>query len=95
MFMRNRPASSELIADLGVAHSVDVSKSVTNGWKDLICNYTYEVGTRLAANIFKFNETITNIAKQLKRENHRDFSCLTTDTTSCSLVDRRSLRQAV
>ena len=47
-----------LIADLGAARSVDVSKSVTNGWKDLICNYAYEVGTRLAANVFNFNGTI-------------------------------------
>jgi hypothetical protein len=47
-----------LIADLGAAKSVNVSKDMTNGWKDLVCNYTYDVGTRLAANIFIFNGTI-------------------------------------
>ncbi len=57
----------KLIADLGAAHSVDVSKSVTNGWKDLICNYTYEVGTRLAANVFKFNETIYQYSQTVEK----------------------------
>jgi hypothetical protein len=47
-----------LIADLGATGGVDVSKNMTNGWRDLICNYTYEVGTRLAANVFKFDGTV-------------------------------------
>jgi hypothetical protein len=48
----------KLIADLGAAASVDVSNDMTNGWKDLTCNYTYEAGTRLAANVFKFDGTV-------------------------------------
>lgn len=47
-----------LIADLGATGSVEVSKNMTNGWRDLICNYTYEAGTRLAANVFKFDSTV-------------------------------------
>jgi hypothetical protein len=47
-----------LIADLGATGSVEVSKNMTNGWRDLICNYTYEAGTRLAANVFKFDGSV-------------------------------------
>jgi len=47
-----------LIADLGATGSVKVSRNITNGWRDLICNYTYEAGTRLAANVFKFGGTV-------------------------------------
>ena len=56
-----------LIADLGAAGSVDVSKKVTNGWKDLVCNYTYEVGTRLAANVFTFNGTIYEYSNTVEK----------------------------
>ena len=47
-----------LIADLGATGGVEVSKNMRNGWRDLICNYTYEAGTRLAANVFKFDSTV-------------------------------------
>lgn len=47
-----------LIADLGATGSVKISRNITNGWKDLICNYTYGTGTRLAANVFKFDGTV-------------------------------------
>jgi hypothetical protein len=56
-----------LIADLGATGNVEVSEETTNGWRDLICNYTYEAGARLAANVFKFDGTIYKYSHTVER----------------------------
>ena len=61
------PGKYRLIADLGATGSVEVSKNATNGWRDLICNYTYEAGTRLAANVFKFDGGVYKYSNTIEK----------------------------
>jgi hypothetical protein len=63
----NSTGKYRLIADLGAAGNVDLSNDTTHGWRDLICNYTYEAGTRLAANVFKFDGTIYKYSHTVER----------------------------
>lgn len=44
-----------LLADIGATGTVEVSKKTTNGWRDIICHYTYAAGTKSGKSVYKFN----------------------------------------
>jgi hypothetical protein len=56
-----------LIADIGATGSVEISKITTNGWKDIICHYTYNAGSLQAVNVFKFDGKIYNYSRTIEK----------------------------